>query len=86
MDFYSIDFYFWGIAAVFAMILVFALIRISSRVGIAVQDQSQLIATGAIGTPIAEFIAPGATEYAEAVANDEAALLDEREDITERVM
>jgi MFS family permease len=86
MDFYSIDFYFWGIAAVFGAILVFTLIRIQSRAGIAVEDQSQLIATGAIGTPIAEFNAPDAAEYAEAVANNEAELLDEREDITERVL
>jgi MFS family permease len=86
MDFYNIDFYFWGIAAVFGILLVFTLIRVNSRVGIAVEDQSHLIVTGAIGTPIAEFVAPDATEYAEAVANDETALLDEREDITERVM
>ncbi|MFA9420370.1 MAG: MFS transporter [Gammaproteobacteria bacterium] len=86
MDFYSVDFYFWGIATVFAMILIFTLIRINSRVGIAVEDQSQLIATGAIGTPIAEFIAPGAEDYAEAVANHEEALLDAQEDITERVL
>jgi len=86
MDFYSVDFYFWGIASVFAMILIFTLIRINSRVGIAVEDQSQLIATGAIGTPIAEFIAPGAEDYAEAVAKHEEALLDAQEDITERVL
>jgi MFS family permease len=86
MDFYSIDFFFWGIATVFAMILIFTLIRIKSRAGIAVEDQSQLIATGAIGTPIAEFIAPDAAEYARAVANNETALLDAREDITERVL
>jgi len=67
-------------------LLIFALIRVNTRVGIAVEDQSQIIVTGAIGTPIAEFVAPDATEYAEAVANDEAAMLDEREDITERVM
>ena len=85
MDLYSVDFYFWGIATVFAMILIFTLIRIKSRVGIAVEDQSQFIATGAIGTPIAEFIAPGAEDYAEAVAKHEEALLDAKEDITERV-
>ncbi len=86
MDFYSIEFFFWGIATVFAMILIFTLIRIKSRAGIAVKDQSQLIATGTIGTPIAEFIAPDAAEYARAIANHEEALLDAREDITERVL
>jgi MFS family permease len=86
MDFYGMAFYFWGIAAVFAMILLFTLIRIQSRAGIKVEDQSHFIATGTIGTPIAEFNAPDAEEYAEAVAKDETALLDEREDITERVL
>jgi len=80
------EFYFWGIAVVFAIILLFTLIRIQSRAGIKVEDQSHFIATGTIGTPIAEFNAPDAEEYAEAVAKDETALLDEREDITERVL
>jgi len=86
MDFYGMEFYFWGIAAAFAMILVFSLIRITSRAGIKVEDQSHFIATGTIGTPIAEFIAPDAEDYVEAVANDETGLLDEREDVTERVL
>ena len=86
MDLYSVDFYFWGIATVFAMILIFTLIRIKSRAGIDVKDQTQLIATGTIGTPIAEFNAPGAEDYAEAVAKHEEALLDAQEDITERVL
>ena len=86
MDFYSVDFYFWGIAVVFSMILVFTLIRINSRAGIAVDEQSQSIAAGSIGTPIAEFVAPDAAEYAEAVANHETALLDDRDDITERAL
>jgi MFS family permease len=86
MDFYSVDFYFWGIAVVFSMILVFTLIRINSRAGITVDEQSQSIAAGSIGTPIAEFVAPDAAEYAEAVANHETALLDDRDDITERAL
>ena len=86
MDFYGMAFYFWGIAAAFAMILVFTLIRITSRVGIKVEDQSHFIATGTIGTPIAEFNAPDAEDYVEAVAKHETALLDEREDVTERVL
>jgi MFS family permease len=86
MDLYGVDFYFWGIATVFAMILIFTLIRIKSRAGIDVKDQTHLIATGTIGTPIAEFNAPGAEDYAEAVAKHEEALLDAQEDITERVL
>ena len=86
MDLYSVDFYFWGIATVFAMILIFTLIRIKSRAGIDVKDQTHLIATGTIGTPIAEYNAPGAEDYAEAVAKHEEALLDTQEDTTERVL
>lgn len=86
MDIYGMAFYFWGIAAVFSMILVFTLIRINSRVGIKIEDQSQFIATGTIGTPIAEFNAPDAEDYVEAIAKHETALLDERDNITQRVL
>ncbi len=86
MDIYGMAFYFWGIAAVFSLILVFTLIRINSRDGIKIEDQSHFIATGTIGTPIAEFNAPDAEDYVEAVANDETALLDELEDSSQRVL
>jgi len=83
MDFFDVAFYFWGIAMVFGLILLFTLVRINLRAGIALEDQSTLIA-GPIGTPIAEFNAPDSIEYAEAVANHEIEQLDEREDTTER--
>lgn len=83
MEVFEITYYFWGIAGVFTIILLFTLIRIGSRPGIAVEDQTQLVA-GPIGTPIAEYIAPDSLDYAEAVANDEVEILDQREDITER--
>jgi MFS family permease len=83
MDFFDVVFYFWGIATVFGLILLFTLVRINLRAGIALEDQSTLIA-GPIGTPIAEFNAPDSIEYAEAVANHEVEQLDEREDTTER--
>ena len=83
MDFFDVVFYFWGIAAVFALILVFILFRMSSRPGIAPTKQTSLVA-GPIGTPIAEYISPDSLDYAEAVARDEVDLLDQREDITER--
>ena len=86
MDIYGMEFYFLGIAVVFTLILIFTLIRINSRAGIKIEDQSHFIATGAIGTPIAEFNAPDAEDYVEAVANDETALLDELEDSTQRVL
>jgi MFS family permease len=86
MDIYGMEFYFLGIAVVFALILIFTLIRINSRAGIKIEDQSHFIATGTIGTPIAEFNAPDAEDYAEAVAKHETELLDEREDITQRAL
>lgn len=76
MDFYSMTFFFWGIAGIFGLILLFTLIRIQSRADLDVKDQSQFIASGTIGTPIAEFNAPDAVDYAEAMANDELDQLD----------
>ena len=86
MDIYGMVFYFWGIATVFAMILTFTLIRINSRVGIKIEDQSQFIASGTIGTPIAEFNAPDAEDYVDAIAKHEIAELDEHDDSTRRVL
>ena len=83
MDLYNVTFFFWGIASIFGLILLFTLIRIQSRAGLDVKDQSQLIASGSIGTPIAEYNAPDAVDYAEAVANDELEKLDEAEEFQE---
>jgi MFS family permease len=83
MELFSVDAYFWGIACVFATIFLFTLIRIGSRAGVAISDQSTLVA-GPIGTPIAEYIAPDSIEYAKAVARHEIEQLDKREDVTER--
>ena len=85
MDYYDINFYFWGIASVFAMILGFTLIRIKSRRGISVEDQTHLIASGTIGTPIAEYNAPDAVDYAEAIASDELEMPEKDDDETEKV-
>ena len=83
MDLLGMSIYFWGIGAVFGLIFLFTLIRISSRQGIAPDEQSSLVA-GTIGTPIAEFNAPEPVEYAKAIARDEVELLDQREDVNER--
>ena len=83
MDLFDVWFYFWGIAVVFAVIFFFTLLRIGARAGVAIENQSALVA-GPIGTPIAEYLAPDSVEYAEAVANDEVEQLDLREDVTER--
>ena len=83
MDLFDVWFFFWGIAAVFAVIFFFTLLRIGARAGVAVEQQSSLVA-GPIGTPIAEYLAPDSVGYAEAVARHEVEQLDLREDITER--
>ena len=83
MDLFDASFYFWGIATIFAVIFFFTLIRIGARAGVAMEDQSTLIA-GPMGTPIAELIAPDSIEYAEAVANDNVEELDQLDDTTER--
>ena len=83
MDLFDVWFFFWGIAAVFAVIFLFTLLRIGARAGVAVEQQSALVA-GPFGTPIAEYLAPDSIEYAEAVARHEVEQLDLREDITER--
>ena len=83
MGFFCVAFYFWGIAVVFMIILLFTLIRIGARAGIALDEQSSLVA-GPFGTPIAEYLSPDSVEYAEAVATDELDKLDEQEDVTER--
>jgi MFS family permease len=83
MDFFDIEFYFWGTAMVFAFILVFTLIRIGARPGIALEDQSSVVA-GPLGTPIAEYLSPDSVEYAEALSNQDFDQLDRQEDVTER--
>jgi hypothetical protein len=83
MDMFGVAFYFWGIAVVFMTILLFTLIRIGARPGIALQEQSSLVA-GPFGTPIAEYLSADSIEYAEAAATHELDRLDEQEDVTER--
>ena len=83
MDLFDASFFFWGIAAVFALILAFTLIRIGARPGVALEDQSSLVA-GPMGTPIAEYLSPDSVEYAEALSRHELDDLDQQEDSTER--
>jgi MFS family permease len=83
MDLFDVAFYFWGIASVFALILVFTLIRIGARPGVAIEDQHSVVA-GPMGTPIAEYLSYDSVEYAEALSRDDFEALDQQEDITER--
>ena len=71
MDTYGAEFFFWCIADIFILSLGFTLFRIQSRDGISAEKQSQQIASGPIGTPIAEYYSHDAIEYAEAMAVDE---------------
>ncbi|MCP3687175.1 MAG: MFS transporter [Gammaproteobacteria bacterium] len=86
MDVYSVDFYFWGIASVFTSILGFTLIRINSSRGVPLEDQGHIIASGPIGTPIAEYNAPDAIDYAEAIADPDVDFTEIDEDETERLL
>ncbi|RLA00527.1 MAG: hypothetical protein DRQ47_09375, partial [Gammaproteobacteria bacterium] len=79
MDIYGVAFFFWGIAGFFALSLGFTFLRIQSSQGISAQEQGQLIASGPIGTPIAEYYSPDAIEYAEAIVNQETSLLEKSE-------
>jgi len=85
MDYYDINFYFWGIASVFALILGFTLIRMKSREGISLEDQTHIVASGPIGTPIAEYNAPDAVNYAEAIANHEVEMPERDDEESEKV-
>jgi MFS family permease len=83
MDLYDMAFFFWGIGSFFTAIFFFTLLRIGARAGVALENQSMLIA-GPMGTPIAEYISPEALEYAEAAAAHDFGGLDAQEDMTER--
>ncbi|MCP4490866.1 MAG: MFS transporter [Gammaproteobacteria bacterium] len=85
MDLYTVNFYFWGIAGVFASILGFTLMRTKFRSDISVEDQGQIIASGPIGTPIAEYNAPDAVDYAEAIADPDIEFTD-KDKATKRVL
>ncbi len=63
--------------------LLVTMFRISSSRGITPDELSHVV-VGPIGTPIAEYTAPGSVEYAEAAARHELGRLDQQEDITER--
>ncbi len=70
--------FFIGIAFFFALILAFSAWRMGISKAIAPSDQSPTIAAGLIGTPVAEYIAPDAEDYVEALLQDELHLLDEQ--------
>ena len=71
-------FFFIGIAIFFALILAFSAWRMGISEAIAPGDQSPAIAAGLIGTPVAEYIAPDANDYVEALLQDELYRLDEQ--------
>ena len=70
------NFYFAGIGAAFALILLFAVYRMGRRAPVDIQDQLPGFATGAIGTPIAAIMAPDAVDYVEAVISGDVERLD----------
>ncbi|MBA7574087.1 putative MFS-type transporter YcaD [subsurface metagenome] len=70
-------FYFIGIASAFALILGFTVYRMGITERVALKDQSPYVAAGEIGTPVAEYLAPGARNYVEALKSGEIEKLDE---------
>ena len=74
---YGANFYFYGVAGVFALVLCFSLYRMTRREGVDLEEQGPVIVTGQIGTPVAEYNAPDAEQYVEAQAIGEVEKLDE---------
>jgi MFS family permease len=70
-------YFFVGIAAAFLMILGFTTYRMKITEAISPDEQSPVIAAGVIGTPVAQYNAPDADEYVEALIQDELHRLDE---------
>ncbi len=77
MEYFGNVFYFIGIGAAFTAILAFTTWRMNISEAIAPEDQSPAIAAGLIGTPVAQYNAPDAEEYVEALIQDELHKLDD---------
>ncbi len=58
-------FYFIGIACAFALILGFAVYRMTISRHVSLDNQRPIVAAGQIGTPVAEYNAPDAGDYVE---------------------
>ena len=84
MQFLGPEFFFVGIAMSLAMIFLFAIYRMGQRAAVEVEDQGPMFATGEVGTPVAEIIAPDAVDYVEAVISGDVESLDEPSDDVER--
>ncbi len=76
---YGANYYFAGIGGAFSLIFLFAVYRMGQRAGVDIEDQMPALATGQIGTPIAEIYAPDAVDYVEAVISGEVERLDNQD-------
>ncbi len=65
MEKFGSMFYFIGIASAFALILVFAIYRMTVTHTVALDDQRPLVVAGQIGTPVAAYNAPDVADYVE---------------------
>ena len=74
---YGPNFFFHVIAATFGIILAFTLYRMTKSDDIEIEEQGPIVAAGQIGTPVAEYVAPDAEQYVEAVVAGEVEKLDE---------
>ena len=73
-------YFFVGIATAFLMILGFTTYRMKITEAISPGEQSPVIAAGVMGTPVAQYNAPDAEEYVEALIQDELHRLDRDEE------
>jgi MFS family permease len=73
-------YFFVGIATAFLMILGFTTYRMKITEAISPGEQSPVIAAGLMGTPVAQYNAPDAEEYVEALIQDELHRLDRDEE------
>jgi hypothetical protein len=69
--------FFMGVGGYFAMILLFISYRMKVSEAISPSDQGPAIAVGVIGAPVAQYNAPDAEEYVEALIQDELHRLDD---------
>ncbi len=76
MGHFGSSYFFIGIAAAFVAILIFTTHRMNMTEAIAPSEQSPAIAAGIIGTPVAQYNAPDAEEYVDALINDQLEHLD----------
>ncbi|WP_423908609.1 MFS transporter [Candidatus Spongiihabitans sp.] len=76
-------FYFIGIASAFALLMVFAVYRMTVTKRVAPSDRKSIVVAGLIGTPVAEYNAHDAEDYVESIICGESGNLYEQSESNE---